>query len=246
MTRKLTERFGITTPLTPYHEHNAALARPVILRHLSAGGSVALVSDAGTPADFRPRLQAGARGLRRRPCRPHPARAVVGAGGADAGGAAHRPLLLRGLPALAARRAARAARRAGAARGHASCCWRPAAGWRTAWQIWPKSSAARDAAICRELTKLHEEVRRGGLVRARRERRGAGDPRRVRAGDRAAGPRRAGDVAGRARRSCCEPRLKRDSVKDAVAHAVEVSGRPRREVYARALALANEGGDGEA
>ena len=34
--------------------------------------------------------------------------------------------------------------------------------------------------------------------------------------------------------------LARDSVKDAVAHAVELSGRPRREVYARALELAKE------
>jgi 16S rRNA (cytidine1402-2'-O)-methyltransferase len=34
--------------------------------------------------------------------------------------------------------------------------------------------------------------------------------------------------------------LQRDSVKDAVAHAVEVSGRPRREIYARALELARE------
>jgi 16S rRNA (cytidine1402-2'-O)-methyltransferase len=44
-------------------------------------------------------------------------------------------------------------------------------------------------------------------------------------------------------------RLARDSVKDAVAHAVELSGRPRREIYARALELAKErdaeGGDGE-
>ena len=32
--------------------------------------------------------------------------------------------------------------------------------------------------------------------------------------------------------------LQRDSVKDAVAHAVELSGRPRREIYARALELA--------
>jgi 16S rRNA (cytidine1402-2'-O)-methyltransferase len=34
--------------------------------------------------------------------------------------------------------------------------------------------------------------------------------------------------------------LKRDSVKDAVAQAVEVSGRPRREIYARALELAKQ------
>jgi 16S rRNA (cytidine1402-2'-O)-methyltransferase len=35
--------------------------------------------------------------------------------------------------------------------------------------------------------------------------------------------------------------LERDSVKDAVAHAVELSGRPRREIYARALELAKHG-----
>ena len=48
--------------------------------------------------------------------------------------------------------------------------------------------------------------------------------------------------------------LQRDSVKDAVAHALELSGRPRREIYARALELAQEtkkpitpkGDDGEA
>jgi 16S rRNA (cytidine1402-2'-O)-methyltransferase len=42
-------------------------------------------------------------------------------------------------------------------------------------------------------------------------------------------------------------RLAQESVKDAVAHAVELSGRPRREVYARALELAKElrGEDGE-
>jgi len=35
------------------------------------------------------------------------------------------------------------------------------------------------------------------------------------------------------------------SVKDAVAHAVALSGRPRREVYARALELAKEAKDGQ-
>src|ERR1700729_4515798 len=49
ITRRLTERYGVTAELTPYHEHNAATARPKILRRLEQGGSVALVSDAGTP-----------------------------------------------------------------------------------------------------------------------------------------------------------------------------------------------------
>jgi 16S rRNA (cytidine1402-2'-O)-methyltransferase len=34
--------------------------------------------------------------------------------------------------------------------------------------------------------------------------------------------------------------LERHSVKDAVAHAVELSGRPRREIYARALELSKQ------
>jgi 16S rRNA (cytidine1402-2'-O)-methyltransferase len=35
--------------------------------------------------------------------------------------------------------------------------------------------------------------------------------------------------------------LKQSSLKDSVARAVEMSGRPRREVYARALELAGQG-----
>ena len=38
--------------------------------------------------------------------------------------------------------------------------------------------------------------------------------------------------------------LAQHSVKDAVAHAVALSGRPRREVYARALELAKQIKDG--
>src|ERR1700686_2312027 len=49
VTRKLIDHYGITTPLTPYHEHNAGEARPKILARLAAGAAGALVSDAGTP-----------------------------------------------------------------------------------------------------------------------------------------------------------------------------------------------------
>src|ERR1700689_4495593 len=49
VTRKLLDRYAITTPLTPYHDHNAAKARPVLLRRLAEGAAIALVSDAGTP-----------------------------------------------------------------------------------------------------------------------------------------------------------------------------------------------------
>src|SRR6266581_2536495 len=49
ITRRLTERYAISAQLKPYHEHNAALVRPKILERLAQGGSIALVSDAGTP-----------------------------------------------------------------------------------------------------------------------------------------------------------------------------------------------------
>jgi len=106
----------------------------------------------------------------------------------------------------------------------------------------------RDGAICRELTKMHEEVRRAPVAELARaasalETRGEfvlvlGPP--------AAGaqlmPEHELDLLLR-------NQLTRESVKDAVAHAVELSGRPRREIYARALQLARnnqaEGDDGQ-
>src|ERR1700730_9820597 len=49
VTARLLDRYGIKTPLTPYHDHNAATARPKILARLAGGAAIALVSDAGTP-----------------------------------------------------------------------------------------------------------------------------------------------------------------------------------------------------
>ncbi|HKT86175.1 MAG TPA: 16S rRNA (cytidine(1402)-2'-O)-methyltransferase, partial [Novosphingobium sp.] len=49
ISHRLIERYVISAQLTPYHEHNAAAARPKILQKLAEGASVALVSDAGTP-----------------------------------------------------------------------------------------------------------------------------------------------------------------------------------------------------
>ncbi len=91
------------------------------------------------------------------------------------------------------------------------------------------------------MTKLHEDIRRApvselALSADTLETRGEfvlviGPP--------AGAPIMAADALDDLLRS----QLKRDSVKDAVAHAVELSGRPRREVYARALELAKEAED---
>jgi 16S rRNA (cytidine1402-2'-O)-methyltransferase len=47
--KKLLSHFGLRGELTPYHEHNAEKERPRLLARLRAGQSVALISDAGTP-----------------------------------------------------------------------------------------------------------------------------------------------------------------------------------------------------
>jgi 16S rRNA (cytidine1402-2'-O)-methyltransferase len=49
VTARLLSRFGIVTPLSPYHDHNADRVRPIVLEALRRGEKVALVSDAGTP-----------------------------------------------------------------------------------------------------------------------------------------------------------------------------------------------------
>ena len=49
VSRTLLARYGIERPLSPYHEHNAAEARPRALKRIAEGQALALISDAGTP-----------------------------------------------------------------------------------------------------------------------------------------------------------------------------------------------------
>lgn len=48
-TRKLTQHYGINTPLTSYFEHNKLKKGDFLLSLLKQGQKIALVSDAGTP-----------------------------------------------------------------------------------------------------------------------------------------------------------------------------------------------------
>ena len=50
VTRKLLSHFDIHTPLTTYHAHTTDAKENVLLSRLLSGESIALVSDAGTPA----------------------------------------------------------------------------------------------------------------------------------------------------------------------------------------------------
>jgi 16S rRNA (cytidine1402-2'-O)-methyltransferase len=49
LTRKLCDAYSIKTPLSAYHDHNAAARVPGLITRLEAGEVIALVSDAGTP-----------------------------------------------------------------------------------------------------------------------------------------------------------------------------------------------------
>jgi 16S rRNA (cytidine1402-2'-O)-methyltransferase len=241
VTRKLTERYGIKTPLTPYHEHNAGEARPKLLARLAAGQAVALVSDAGTPLISDP----GYKLVRDTAEAGFTVTALPGAS------AVLGALNVAGLPTdrfffegfLPAKQAGRQKRIAELSAIPATL---------VLFESGPRLAAAladlavglgpRMAAICRELTKLHEEVRRGDLTAL--------------AQDYAAGAETRGEIViviappaeddgspddldDMLRRA-----LARVSVKDAVGEVALATGRPRREVYQRALEIEKDGSDG--
>src|SRR5580704_4473450 len=163
VTHKLLERYGIATPMTPYHEHNAAEARPKILARLAAGAAVALVSDAGTPLISDP----GFKLARDAAAAGHFVTALPGASAVLAA------LAVSGLPTdrfvfegfLPAREAQRR-KRIAELKGIAATLVLFETGPRIAAALADLSAAlgARAAAVCRELTKLYEEVRRGDLA----------------------------------------------------------------------------------
>jgi 16S rRNA (cytidine1402-2'-O)-methyltransferase len=238
VTRRLTERFGISAVLKPYHEHNAAVARPKILERLAQGGTVALVSDAGTPLISDPGFK-----LVREACAA--GHAVIALPGASSVLTA---LAVAALPTdrfffegfLPSKQTARRARLTELARIDATLVMFES-GNRVQDTLADLAAimGERDGAICRELTKLHEEIQRAPLTELARnaddlETRGefvlvVGPP-----------APHAQDMSPDELDAVLRSSLKDSSVKDAVAHAVDVSGRPRREVYARALELARQ------
>lgn len=241
ITRRLMERFSINATLKQYHEHNAEQARPKILDALARGSSIALVSDAGTPLisdpGFKLVREVSAAGF-----------AVIALPGPSSVLTA---LSIAALPTdrfffegfLPSKQNARRTRLAELARIDATLVmFESGARVQDSLQDLAGVMGEREAAICREMTKLHEEVRRARLselaaIADTLETRGefvlvVGPP----AAD-------AGAMSDDALDDLLRTSLARGSVKDAVAHAVEVSGRPRREIYARALELSRDGDD---
>ncbi len=111
VTRKLLDRYAIATSLTPYHEHNAAQARPLLLRRLADGAAIALVSDAGTPLVSDPGFKLVRAATEAGYAVIRPARRFGRIGGARRRGLADRSVFFRRLSAAEGSRAARPDRR---------------------------------------------------------------------------------------------------------------------------------------
>jgi len=163
VTRVLLGRYGISRRTTAYHEHNAAEAGPKLAEAVLAGRSVALVSDAGTPLVSDPGYRL--------------VEEVVAAGGAvvpipgpsallaalTASGLPSDTFLFAGfLPSKAGQRTTRLEElKAVPATLVFYESPRRLAG---ALSAMADVLGDRPAAVCRELTKTFEEVRRGPLA----------------------------------------------------------------------------------
>ena len=64
-TRKLLSHYGIHTPITSYHQHNRKTKGEYLLRLLSEGQQIALVSDAGMPGISDPGADLAAEAIKR-------------------------------------------------------------------------------------------------------------------------------------------------------------------------------------
>jgi 16S rRNA (cytidine1402-2'-O)-methyltransferase len=236
--RQLLSHLGISRPVVAYHDHSDARRLGHVLQLLRNGSSVALVSDAGTPLISDPgyRLvhEALAAGI-----------GVVAVPGPCAAVAA---LSVAGLPSdrfvfegfLPARQAARQARLEGLGMETRTLIFyeSPRRILDTLRDLATVFGGERRCALARELTKVHETLLSGTVDEVLE--RVAADPEQqlgeivlVLAGAEAV----VADETAISTGVLLEALLKRLPLKEAVACAVEISGRPRNEVYRAALAL---------
>lgn len=236
LSRRLLSHYGISTPLAAYHEHNAAEMRPAILARLRRGEGLALISDAGTPLISDPGYKlvrdAAEAGFR---VFPVPGPSALLAALVAAALPTDRFFFEGFLPPKAGARRTRIAElKAVDATLVLYESPRRAAG--SLADLAAILGKDRPAAMARELTKLFEEVRRATLGELAAALAGEPDPRGevvllVGSAPEAAAP--APDaVDGLIARA-----LALGSVKDAASAVAEATGLPRREVYARAVAL---------
>ncbi len=239
VTARLFSAYGITARLAAMHEHNEDGRIAGILDLLRQGRRVALVSDAGTPLVSDP----GYRLVRAAIGAGLPVTALPGANAAvlalTLSGLPPQPFLFLGFPPprsaarLAAFAGLRAAERAGLS---ATLVWYEAP-HRLAECLADMRAGFGDrpAAVARELTKRFEEVRRGtlGELAAHYAAHAARGEITVVVGPAPEEAADMDDLDARLRAALAE-----GSLKQAVAVVTAATGLPRKQVYARALALA--------
>lgn len=163
-TRRLLTHYGISSRLVSVHAHTKEETIERLLDRIERGEDVAYVTDAGTPGVSDPGGIVAERAHRRGiTVVPVPGPAAVLAALAAAGFPADRFLFLGFLPRRGAGRAELLERIASAPW---TCVCYEAPG-RTAallGELAARCGEGRAAAVARELTKLHEEVRRGTLA----------------------------------------------------------------------------------
>ncbi len=160
--RTLLAHYAVDTLLRPYHEHNASQQRTHVLADLAAGRAVALISDAGTPLVSDP----GFKLVRDAALAGHDVVAIPGAS------ASLTALTAAGLPTdafffagfLPPREGARQSRIRELVGVPGTLIFFEAP-TRIADTLRDLQTVLGDrpAAVARELTKLHEELRRGPL-----------------------------------------------------------------------------------
>jgi 16S rRNA (cytidine1402-2'-O)-methyltransferase len=163
ISRRLLDRYEIETRLVSFHARNVERRMPELLDHLRSGEDLALVTDAGTPGVSDPgeelvRAWADAGGT----VVPIPGASAVLAAVMASGLAGPRWSFEGFLPRTGRERRERLARIAADDRG----CVVYEAPRRVAATLRDLAVACgvdRPAAVCRELTKVHEEIVRGTL-----------------------------------------------------------------------------------
>jgi 16S rRNA (cytidine1402-2'-O)-methyltransferase len=235
---KLLTAFGLSRKLERYDEHVADRAGARALQALAEGGRVALVSDAGTPLvsdpGYRLVREAAQAGL---PVFPIPGASALLAGLAAAGLPTDR-FLFAGFPPP--KRAARRDFLAEVAGLRATLVFFEG-GSRLAESLADMAEVlgpAREAVVCRELTKLHETIVRGPLAEL------AGDPRfEAPRGELVVlvGPGREAEATAADADAALAEALARVRPAEAAAEVAKALGLPRRELYRRALQLKGGG-----
>jgi 16S rRNA (cytidine1402-2'-O)-methyltransferase len=158
--RTLLAHYGISRPTRAYHEHNAERERPRVLTELAAGRSIALISDAGTPLVSDP----GYKLVRAAVAAGHTVTSLPGPSAIlaslAAAGIATDAFMFAGF--LPPKQKARRTRLEELASVPATLVLFEAPS-RVAESLGDIAAVLgdREAAVARELTKLHEEVRRG-------------------------------------------------------------------------------------